>query len=98
MRKKLLSKVMLLLAMLVMGASSVWAAEEVFYTLTPAGGSNNSYAGNLSANYGFYVRGNDDGIFGFVGVTADLYKPTHTVLVSSSEDSYKNVEIEETMD
>ena len=61
MRKKLLSKVMLLLAMLVMGASSVWAAEEVFYTLTPAGGSNNSYAGNCDiviSNITWNVTGN----------------------------------------
>ena len=46
MYKKLQTKCMLLLALLLMGASSGWADQTVFYTLTPANGTNNSYTGN----------------------------------------------------
>ena len=44
-QKTLLSKLMLLLCALIVGSSSLWA-ETVYYTLTPANGSNNSYTGN----------------------------------------------------
>ncbi len=44
--KKLHFKTLLLIAALVMGVGNVWGEEENFYTLTPASGSNNAYAGN----------------------------------------------------
>ena len=45
--KKLLQLKTLLVALLVMtGAGNAWADEELYYTLTPATGSNNSYTGN----------------------------------------------------
>ena len=45
--KKLLQLKTLLVALLVMtGVGNVWADEELYYTLTPATGSNNSYTGN----------------------------------------------------
>ena len=45
--KKLLQLKTLLVALLVMtGAGNVWADEELYYTLTPAKGSNNSYTEN----------------------------------------------------
>ena len=46
MKKLLLMKTVLLLFALVVGSTSVWATDVVAYTLTPASGSNNSYASN----------------------------------------------------
>lgn len=42
----LLKRTLLLLALIVGCVNYGWAADELFYTLTPATGSNNSYAGN----------------------------------------------------
>ena len=44
--KKVFLKSMILLCALIVGSSSVWGEEVVAYTLTPASGSNNSYASN----------------------------------------------------
>ena len=44
MKKALLTKLMLLLCALIAGSSSVWAVEQVYYTLTPSAGSSSVYA------------------------------------------------------
>ena len=46
MKKSLLMKTMLLLFALIVGSTSSWAVEQVYYTLDPITGTNNSYAGN----------------------------------------------------
>jgi hypothetical protein len=46
MKKSLLMKTMLLLCALIAGSTSSWAVEQVYYTLDPIAGTNNSYAGN----------------------------------------------------
>ena len=45
-RGNLLKPLFLAMLFLIAGVGNLWATEEVYYTLTPAGGSNNSYAGN----------------------------------------------------
>ena len=53
MNKKLQFKsLILLVALLLGGVGSAWAADEVYYTLTPASGTNNSYAGNCDIKIG----------------------------------------------
>ena len=68
MKQKLLNSIrlrlLMLLAVLVSGINAAWGEDEVFYTLTPATGTNNGYA----FPFGIY---DDDTLVGFVMIGYD---------------------------